>query len=196
MSHFGSFWVILSHFESFSGQLRSFSIIFKHFRDILAEPPFAQRNQLIRRHEKENEHQHKSQLSDLDDLETKHRSEKKRFPAVQRSEAKTRLSMFKQKLKIDRVSDAVYRSKLKKFQVNEEQRMQNERLEQQLKHDRQRTEMLDSHKAEAEEMQSVQNEKRKMLIEREQERLFALDDAFKRDFEAWRNQLPGKFRHF
>ena len=74
--------------------------------------------------------------------------------------------------------------------------MQNERLEQQLKHDRQRTEMLDSHKAEAEEMQSVQNEKRKMLIEREQERLFALDDAFKRDFEAWRNQLPGKFRHF
>ena len=104
--------------------------------------------------------------------------------------------MFKQKLKIDRVSDAVYRSKLKKFQVNEEQRMQNERLEQQLKHDRQRTEMLDSHKAEAEEMQSVQNEKRKMLIEREQERLFALDDAFKRDFEAWRNQLPGKFRHF
>merc|ERR1712226_969113 len=66
-----------------------------------------------------------NQVSEVEDLEQRHRLEKKRLPTLQRSEAKTRLTMFKQKLKIERTIDSELKSKLKKFQIQEDQRMQN-----------------------------------------------------------------------
>ena len=149
-----------------------------------------QRTQLQKRLSAEIDHLNRSHEKAANDLEHRCRQEKKRQPAHQKQDARARLSMFKQKLRIESVGPSEFKNKVKKFQSDEIVRMSREKSELVLKHEKVKRKLEDDHKFDLDEMQQHHIEKKKMLAQREQERIKALDEAFARDFATWQQQVP------
>lgn len=170
-----------------------------------------QRSQLQRRLTAEIEHMKKAHDKVVMELEIRQRNERKRLPNIQKHEAKTRLNMFKQQLKIESttnfrsnrstkssssnksntpLTDIQFKQQVQAFQNEEIQRMSRERAEQQLKHKKQKDELQDQHQFDMSEMSEHHIDRKKMLAERESDRINALDEAFSRDFIQWQKQVP------
>ena len=75
------------------------------------------------------------------------------------------------------------------FKSSEEKRVRNERTRQEQKHERQVAELTTKCEQNISELKQIQNEKRRLLVETEAEKLRSVDEGFKRKFEAWRAQL-------
>ena len=149
-----------------------------------------QRSQLQRRLTAEIDHLKSAHEKASKDLEIKQRQAKKRLPSIQKTEARARLNMYKQKLKIELTSAANTKIKLRNFQSDEITRQSRERADLQLKQEKQKIKLEDDHKFDIDEMQQHHIEKKKLLMQREQDRILALDDAFSRDFNSWQQQVP------
>uniref|UniRef100_A0AAX7UH82 non-specific serine/threonine protein kinase n=1 Tax=Astatotilapia calliptera TaxID=8154 RepID=A0AAX7UH82_ASTCA len=154
---------------------------------------FLQRHQLLKKHEKEKEQMQSYNQRMVEILKTNQQLEKSRLPKIQRSESKTRMTMFKKSLRITSSGSAAEdKEKIKLFSQQEEKRQKAERLHQQQKHENQMREMTGQCESNIRELLQLQNEKCHLLIENETQRLKMLDEQHNYMMKDWREQLKPK----
>uniref|UniRef100_A0A8D0DEF9 non-specific serine/threonine protein kinase n=1 Tax=Sander lucioperca TaxID=283035 RepID=A0A8D0DEF9_SANLU len=156
----------------------------------LKDQYFLQRHQLLKKHEKEQEQMQCYNQRMIEILKGRQQQEKNRLPKIQRSEAKTRMAMFKKSLRINSTgSSSEDREKIKQFSQQEDKRQKAERLHQQQKHENQMREMIGQCDSNIRELQQLQNEKCHLLVENETQRLKQLDEQHNQLLKDWRDQL-------
>ncbi|XP_020777216.1 STE20-like serine/threonine-protein kinase isoform X2 [Boleophthalmus pectinirostris] len=158
----------------------------------LKDQYFLQRHQLLKRHEKEMEQMQRFNQRLIEELKNKQTQERARLPKIQRSEAKTRMAMFKKSLRITAtaaVTPEQERERIKQFAAQEEKRQKNERLHQHQKHENQMRDLQLQCDANVRELQQLQNEKCHLLIEHETQKLKELDEEHNQEIKEWREKL-------
>ncbi|XP_056312534.1 STE20-like kinase b [Danio aesculapii] len=161
------------------------------YKQQLKDQYFMQRHQLLKRHEKEMEQMHRYNQRLMEDMKNRQMQEKTRLPKIQRSDAKTRMAMFKKSLRITStgVTAELERERVKQFAGQEEKRQKNERLHQQQKHENQMRDLQTQCDANSRELQQLQNEKCHLLIEHETQKLKELDEEHGAELKDWREKL-------
>ncbi|KAK9540218.1 hypothetical protein VZT92_002685 [Zoarces viviparus] len=161
------------------------------FKQQLKDQYFMQRHQLLKRHEKEMEQMQRYNQRLIEEMKNKQTQERARLPKIQRSEAKTRMAMFKKSLRITGalISPEQEREKVKQFAAQEEKRQKNERLHQHQKHENQMRDLQLQCDANIRELQQLQNEKCHLLIEHETQKLKELDEEHSLELKEWREKL-------
>ncbi|XP_054885165.1 STE20-like serine/threonine-protein kinase isoform X2 [Poeciliopsis prolifica] len=158
----------------------------------LKDQYFMQRHQLLKRHEKEMEQMQRYNQRLIEELKNKQNQERVRLPKIQRSDAKTRMAMFKKSLRIT-VAAAMTpdqeRERIKQFAAQEEKRQKNERLNQHQKHENQMRDLQLQCDSNIRELQQLQNEKCHLLIEHETQKLKELDEEHSQEIKDWREKL-------
>uniref|UniRef100_A0AAR2KE17 non-specific serine/threonine protein kinase n=1 Tax=Pygocentrus nattereri TaxID=42514 RepID=A0AAR2KE17_PYGNA len=157
----------------------------------LKDQYFLQRHQLLKRHEKEMEQMQRYNQRLIEEMKSKQTQERTRLPKIQRSDAKTRMAMFKKSLRITStgVSPEQEREKIKQFAAQEEKRQKNERLHQHQKHENQMRDLQLQCETNVRELQQLQNEKCHLLIEHETQKLKELDEDHSYELKDWRDRL-------
>ncbi|XP_076241263.1 sterile20-like kinase isoform X3 [Calliopsis andreniformis] len=162
----------------------------KQLKDIF----FLQRHQMLIRHEKELEQMKRMNQRKEEELIKRQTVERRNLPKRIRNEMKAREMMFRESMRISMSSviapdpDAE-REKLKKFQENEKKRYRAEQQRFELKHSRQLEEVRAQSDATIKELEQLQNEKRKMLMEYETLKLKELEEAYSKELREWKAQL-------
>uniref|UniRef100_A0A7N6FHT3 non-specific serine/threonine protein kinase n=1 Tax=Anabas testudineus TaxID=64144 RepID=A0A7N6FHT3_ANATE len=161
------------------------------FKQQLKDQYFMQRHQLLKRHEKEMEQMQRYNQRLIEEMKNKQTQERTRLPKIQRSEAKTRMAMFKKSLRITgaAITPEQEREKVKQFAAQEEKRQKNERLHQHQKHENQMRDLQLQCDANIRELQQLQNEKCHLLIEHETQKLKELDEEHSLELKEWREKL-------
>ncbi|CAJ1053033.1 serine/threonine-protein kinase 10 [Xyrichtys novacula] len=161
------------------------------FKQQLKDQYFMQRHQLLKRHEKEMEQMQRYNQRLIEELKNKQTQERARLPKIQRSEAKTRMAMYKKSLRITgaTISLEQERERVKQFAAQEEKRQKNERLHQHQKHENQMRDLQLQCDANVRELQQLQNEKCHLLIEHETQKLKELDEEHSLELKEWREKL-------
>ncbi|XP_035519402.1 STE20-like serine/threonine-protein kinase isoform X2 [Morone saxatilis] len=158
----------------------------------LKDQYFLQRHQLLKRHEKEMEQMHRYNQRLIEEMKNKQTQERVRLPKIQRSEAKTRMAMFKKSLRITATASVTpeqERERIKQFASQEEKRQKNERLHQHQKHENQMRDLQLQCDSNIRELQQLQNEKCHLLIEHETQKLKELDEEHSQEIKEWREKL-------
>ncbi|KAJ8284940.1 hypothetical protein COCON_G00037900 [Conger conger] len=157
----------------------------------LKDQYFMQRHQLLKRHEKEMEQMQRYNQRMIEEMKSRQTQERGRLPKIQRSDAKTRMAMFKKSLRITSSGDTPEqeREKIKQFAAQEEKRQKNERLHQHQKHENQMRDLQLQCDANIRELQQLQNEKCHVLIEHETQKLKELDEEHSQELKGWREKL-------
>ncbi|XP_026672500.1 serine/threonine-protein kinase 10 isoform X3 [Ceratina calcarata] len=162
----------------------------KQLKDIF----FLQRHQMLIRHEKELEQMKRMNQRKEEELIKRQTVERRNLPKRIRNEMKAREMMFRESMRISMSSviapdpDAE-REKLKNFQENEKKRYRAEQQRFELKHSRQLEEVRAQSDATIKELEQLQNEKRKMLMEHETLKLKELEEAYSKELREWKAQL-------
>ncbi|XP_040891734.1 STE20-like kinase b [Toxotes jaculatrix] len=161
------------------------------FKQQLKDQYFMQRHQLLKRHEKEMEQMQRYNQRLIEEMKNKQTQERARLPKIQRSEAKTRMAMFKKSLRITgaAITPEQEREKVKQFAAQEEKRQKNERLHQHQKHENQMRDLQLQCDTNIRELQQLQNEKCHLLIEHETQKLKELDEEHSLELKEWREKL-------
>ncbi|KAI4878568.1 hypothetical protein NFI96_010207 [Prochilodus magdalenae] len=156
----------------------------------LKDQYFLQRHQLLKKHEKEQEHMQCYNQRMIELHKARQQQERNRLPKIQNQEGKTRMAMFKKSLKINFTGTAAeQREKIKQFEKQEQKRQKAERLHQQQKHENQMREIVGQCESNIRELQQLQNEKCHLLVENETQRLKSLDEHHSQLIKDWREQL-------
>ncbi|XP_075894502.1 STE20-like serine/threonine-protein kinase isoform X2 [Nelusetta ayraudi] len=158
----------------------------------LKDQYFLQRHQLLKRHEKEMEQMQRYNQRLVEEMKNKQTQERVRLPKIQRSEAKTRMAMFKKSLRITAaaaITPEQEREKIKQFASQEDKRQKNERLHQHQKHENQMRDLQLQCDSNIRELQQLQNEKCHLLIEHETQKLKELDEEDSQEIKEWREKL-------
>ncbi|XP_050545072.1 serine/threonine-protein kinase 10 isoform X2 [Daktulosphaira vitifoliae] len=155
---------------------------------------FLQRHQMLIRHEKELEQMKRMNLRKDEEMQKKLGLEKRSLPKRIRSEMKAREMMFRESVRISMAaisnSDPEYeRNRLKKFQENEKKRYRAETLAFELKQQRQLEELRIANDTTIRELEQLQNEKRKMLMEHETTKLKEQEELYARELREWKAHL-------
>ncbi|KAI4458262.1 polo kinase kinase [Holotrichia oblita] len=163
-------------------------LIKRHLKDIF----ILQRLQMVIRHEKEIEQIKRRSARKEEELIKKQSIEKRSLPKRIRTEMKARELMFRESLRIS-ISGAtdsdVGKNMFKEFQENEKKRYQAEQQRFELKHQRQLEELRAVNDATLKELEQLQNEKRKMLLEHETQKFKQRDELFSKELREWKGQL-------
>ncbi|XP_041865661.1 STE20-like serine/threonine-protein kinase isoform X2 [Melanotaenia boesemani] len=162
------------------------------FKQQLKDQYFMQRHQLLKRHEKEMEQMQRYNQRLVEELKNKQNQERVRLPKIQRSDAKTRMAMFKKSLRITAtatVTPEQERERIKQFAGQEDKRQKNERLHQHQKHENQMRDLQLQCDSNTRELQQLQNEKCHLLIEHETQKLKELDEEHSQEIKEWREKL-------
>ncbi|XP_059112704.1 STE20-like serine/threonine-protein kinase isoform X1 [Peromyscus eremicus] len=156
----------------------------------LKDQYFMQRHQLLKRHEKETEQMQRYNQRLIEELKNRQTQERARLPKIQRSEAKTRMAMFKKSLRINSTATPDQdREKIKQFAAQEEKRQKNERMAQHQKHESQMRDLQLQCEANVRELHQLQNEKCHLLVEHETQKLKELDEEHSQELKEWRERL-------
>ncbi|XP_068597850.1 STE20-like serine/threonine-protein kinase [Brachionichthys hirsutus] len=158
----------------------------------LKDQYFMQRHQLLKRHEKEMEQMQRYNQRLVEEMKNKQTQERVRLPKIQRSEAKTRMAMFKKSLRINAtaaITPEQERDRIKQFASQEDKRQKNERLHQHQKHENQMRDLQLQCDCNIRELQQLQNEKCHLLIEHETQKLKELDEEHSQEIKEWREKL-------
>ncbi|XP_074502175.1 STE20-like serine/threonine-protein kinase isoform X2 [Sebastes fasciatus] len=158
----------------------------------LKDQYFLQRHQLLKRHEKEMEQMHRYNQRLVEEMKNKQTQERVRLPKIQRSDAKTRMAMFKKSLRITATASVTpeqERERIKQFASQEDKRQKNERLHQHQKHENQMRDLQLHCDSNIRELQQLQNEKCHLLIEHETQKLKELDEEHSQEIKEWREKL-------
>lgn len=155
---------------------------------------FLQRHQMLIRHEKELEQMKRMNQRKEEELIKRQTIERRNLPKRIRNEMKTREMMFRESLRISISSQLALnpdaeREKLKKFQEDEKKRYTSEQKRFELKHARQLEEVRAQSDATIKELEQLQNEKRKMLMEHETMKLKEQEEAYLKELKEWKAQL-------
>lgn len=126
----------------------------------------------------------------IEELKNRQTQERARLPKIQRSEAKTRMAMFKKSLRINSTATPDQdREKIKQFAAQEEKRQKNERMAQHQKHESQMRDLQLQCEANVRELHQLQNEKCHLLVEHETQKLKELDEEHSQELKEWREKL-------
>jgi len=159
----------------------------------LKEIFFIQRHQMLVRHEKELEQIRRFQQRKEEDLLKRQTIERRALPKRIRVEMKAREMMFRESMRISIVgapdNTETERDKLRKFQEQEKKRYKAEEQRCELKHRRQLEELRAASDSAVKELEQLQNEKRKMLMEHEAMKLKSQDDEYQCELKEWRAKL-------
>lgn len=163
----------------------------------LKEIFFLQRHQMLVRHEKEMEQVKRINARHEENLLKRHSHEKRQLPKRIRSEMKTRELMFRESLRISTLANKANgtdsgneeRDKLRQFQESEKNRYKAEQLRQEQKHQRQLEELRQSSLNTIRELEQLQNEKRKALMEHETAKLKQMQNEHNNETIKWRRNL-------
>ncbi|XP_068147664.1 serine/threonine-protein kinase 10 isoform X3 [Drosophila tropicalis] len=157
---------------------------------------FMQRHQMIIRHEKELDQVKRMLQRKEEDMVKKQTLEKRALPKRIRAERKARDLMFRESLRISTNLDPeMERDRLKKFQEQEKKRYMQEERRFEVKHQKQLEELRATRESAIRELEQLQNEKRKALVEHEHAKLSEIDERLKSELREWREQLvPRKQR--
>ncbi|XP_028279132.1 STE20-like serine/threonine-protein kinase isoform X2 [Parambassis ranga] len=158
----------------------------------LKDQYFMQRHQLLKRHEKEMEQMQRYNQRLIEEMKNKQAQERVRLPKIQRSDAKTRMAMFKKSLRITAtaaITAEQERERVKQFASQEDKRQKNERLHQHQKHENQMRDLQLQCDSNIRELQQLQNEKCHLLIEHETQKLKELDEEHSQEIKEWREKL-------
>ncbi|XP_051002708.1 STE20-like serine/threonine-protein kinase isoform X2 [Acomys russatus] len=156
----------------------------------LKDQYFMQRHQLLKRHEKETEQMQRYNQRLIEEMKNRQTQERARLPKIQRSEAKTRMAMFKKSLRINSTATPDQdREKIKQFAAQEEKRQKNERMAQHQKHESQMRDLQLQCEANVRELHQLQNEKCHLLVEHETQKLKELDEEHSQELKEWREKL-------
>ncbi|XP_011179528.1 serine/threonine-protein kinase 10 isoform X2 [Zeugodacus cucurbitae] len=151
---------------------------------------FMQRHQMIVRHEKELDQVKKMLQRKEEDMIKKQALEKRALPKRIRAERKARDLMFRESLRISTNLDPeVERERLKKFQEQEKKRYTLEERRFEIKHQKQLEELRATREGAIRELEQLQNEKRKALVEHEHTKLTDIDERLKAELREWKEQL-------
>lgn len=156
---------------------------------------FLQRHQMLVRHEKEMEQVRRINARHMENLLKRQSDEKKQLPKRIRSEMKTRLLMFRESLRISTLANKAHaeeRDKLRQFQESEKNRYKAEQQRQEQKHQRQLEELRQSSLNTIRELEQLQNEKRKALMEHETAKLKQMQDDHNSEQINWRRNLKSR----
>ncbi|CAB0034186.1 unnamed protein product [Trichogramma brassicae] len=160
----------------------------RHLKDLF----FLQRHQMLIRHEKELEQMKRMNQRKEEELIKRQSIERRNLPKRIRNEMKAREMMFRESMRISMsaaLDPEAERDKLKKFQENEKKRYRAEQQRFELKHARQLEEMRASSDATIKELEQLQNEKRKMLVEHESIKLKEQEEAYAKELREWKAEL-------
>ncbi|KAL4231906.1 hypothetical protein ACF0H5_009482 [Mactra antiquata] len=157
---------------------------------------FLKRHQMLTRHQKEIEQMKRSNQAKEEEMQHRHVLEKRRLPKILKQEAKTRSLMFKQSLRLSIAGNPDdEKSKLKQFEENEKKRMKAEQARQESKHRKQWEELVHRNATSLHELEQLQAEKRKMLMEHETQKIKELEEQYSNELRDWKAMLiPRKQR--
>ncbi|XP_029768506.1 serine/threonine-protein kinase 10-like [Terrapene carolina triunguis] len=159
------------------------------FKQQVKEQYSLQRQQLSKRHEKETERMSRFHLLLLDELRNQQAQQHAQLLKTQRGDAKLRLAMFKESLKIQEVTGAEQKERTKQFLQQEEGRQRAEVQLQQQQH-KEQLQDLQQHLAEnLSELEQLQTEKLRLLVEQEKKQLKGLDDEHTLELSEWKQRL-------
>uniref|UniRef100_A0ABD2VX87 Protein kinase domain-containing protein n=1 Tax=Trichogramma kaykai TaxID=54128 RepID=A0ABD2VX87_9HYME len=167
----------------------------RHLKDLF----FLQRHQMLIRHEKELEQMKRMNQRKEEELIKRQSIERRNLPKRIRNEMKAREMMFRESMRISMsaaLDPEAERDKLKKFQENEKKRYRAEQQRFELKHARQLEEMRASSDATIKELEQLQNEKRKMLVEHESIKLKEQEEAYAKELREWKAELKPRKQTF
>ncbi|XP_055530162.1 serine/threonine-protein kinase 10 isoform X2 [Wyeomyia smithii] len=164
----------------------------RHVKDLC----FMQRHQMIIRHEKELDQIKRMISRKEEELLKRQTIERRALPKRIRAERKARDMMFRESLRISMTTDPeLEREKLKKFQEQEKKRYTQEQIRFETKHSKQLEELRATSDGSIRELEQLQNEKRKQLLEHETAKLRECDEALQKELREWKSQLlPRKQR--
>eukprot|EP00095_Tigriopus_kingsejongensis_P008515 maker-scaffold181_size278858-snap-gene-1.33 protein:Tk08515 transcript:maker-scaffold181_size278858-snap-gene-1.33-mRNA-1 annotation:"ste20-like serine threonine-protein kinase" len=156
---------------------------------------FLQRHQMLVHHEKELEHLKRMMDRKVEELLKAQNQERKALPKRIRQEMKAREMMFRESMRIsvtnlqEAMKPTEEKDRLKKFQEAEKKRYRAEQQRFETKHQRQLEEARASAQSAIKELEQLQNEKRKMLMEHETLKLKELDETYTQELRDWKSQL-------
>lgn len=162
---------------------------------------FLQRHQMLVRHEKEMEQVKRINARHEENLLKRQSLEKRQLPKRIRSEMKTRELMFRESLRISTLNNKANgvadsgneeREKLRQFQESEKYRYKAEQQRQELKHQRQLEELRQSSINTIKELNQLQNEKRKALLEHETVKLNQMTSEHNNEKLRWNRNLKAR----
>lgn len=118
--------------------------------------------------------------------------ERRNLPKRIRNEMKAREMMFRESMRISMSSSLIPdpedgRDKLKKFQENEKKRYRAEQQRFELKHSKQLEEVRAQSDSTIKELEQLQNEKRKMLMEYEAIKLKEQEESYSKELKKWKS---------
>ncbi|XP_042211781.1 serine/threonine-protein kinase 10-like isoform X9 [Homarus americanus] len=154
---------------------------------------FLQRHQMLLRHDKELEQVKRVNQHMEEELIKRQQIEKRQLPKRIRQEMKARELMFRESMRISTShlpdSHEDEKNKLKKFQENEKRRYEAEKKRAEQKHQRKLEELQAASEYTVKELEQLQNEKRKMLMEHETNKLKSQDEEYQREVREWKENL-------
>ncbi|XP_059687355.1 serine/threonine-protein kinase 10-like [Gavia stellata] len=162
------------------------------FRQQVKEQHALQRQQLRKRHEKETERMNRFHQLLLEDLRSQQAQERTQLLKSQRCDAKIRLALFKDNLKIQEANGAKQRERAKQF-VQQEERRQRAEAQQQQEQQAQQLQQLQQQQAESlAELEQMQSEKMHLLAEQERRQLGRLDQEHAMELSEWKQRLAAR----
>ncbi|XP_059084323.1 serine/threonine-protein kinase 10-like isoform X3 [Tigriopus californicus] len=163
---------------------------------------FLQRHQMLVHHEKELEHLKRMMDRKEEELVKNQTQERKALPKRIRQEMKAREMMFRESMRIsvtnlhEAMKPMEEKDRLKKFQEAEKKRYRAEQQRFETKHQRQLEEARAAAQSSIKELEQLQNEKRKMLMEHETLKLKELDEGYTQELRDWKSQLKPRKQYF
>merc|ERR1712029_463886 len=163
---------------------------------------FLQRHQMLVHHEKELDHLKRMMDRKEEELIKNQAVERRALPKRIRAEMKAREMMYRESLRIsvtnlhEAITPTEEKDRFKKFQEAEKKRYRAEQQRFELKHAKQLEEAKANSAAAIKELEQLQNEKRKMLMEHETAKLKELDESYSKEFNEWKNNLKPRKQHF
>ncbi|KAM6235147.1 serine/threonine-protein kinase 10-like [Porphyrio hochstetteri] len=162
------------------------------FRQQVKEQHALQRQQLHKRHEKETERMNRFHQLFLEDLRSQQAQERSQLLKSQRCDAKIRLALFKENLKVQEANGAKQREKAKQF-MQEEERQQRAEVQQQQERQEQQLQQLQQEQAESRtELEQMQSEKMQLLADQERRQLSRLDQEHAMELSEWKQRLTAR----
>ncbi|XP_027688704.2 serine/threonine-protein kinase 10 [Chelonia mydas] len=159
------------------------------FKQQVKEQYSLQRHQLSKRHEKETERMSRFHLLLLDELRNQQVQQQAQLLKTQRGDAKLRLALFKESLKIQEVTGAEQKDRTKQFLQQEEGRQRAEGQLQQRQHKEQLQDLQQRLAETLSELEQLQAEKLRLLVEQEKKQLKGLDDEHTLELSEWKQRL-------
>merc|ERR1719446_1036202 len=156
---------------------------------------FLQRHQMLVHHEKELDHLKRMMERREEELIKNQAVERRALPKRIRAEMKAREMMYRESLRIsvtnlhEAITPTEEKDRFKKFQEAEKKRYRAEQQRFEMKHSKQLEESKANSAAAIKELEHLQNEKRKMLMEHETAKLKELDESYSKEFNEWKNNL-------